>query len=172
MNPTDVLKTQMQAHRGTETPVMGATMQRIYRGGGVLGFWAGVQPNVARCFIGNACEIGCYDEAKTRLVKAGVPDGPLGHFAASAIAGVVSAVFSTPVDVVKTRLMAQAGGVQTAGMTQYSGVIDCFVRMPRLEGVSSLYKGFVPIAARKILWTVAYFLVYEQVLKGIRGSYS
>ena len=31
----------------------------------------------------------------------GQPDGPLGHFAASGIAGTVSAIFSTPVDVVK-----------------------------------------------------------------------
>ena len=99
-------------------------------------------------------------------------DGPLGHFAASGVAGLVSAVFSTPVDVVKTRLMAQAGGTPTAGVVRYDGVVDCFVRMPRLEGMSSLYKGFVPIATRKVLWTVAYFLVYEQALRLMRGSYS
>ena len=46
------------------------------------------------------------------------------------------------------------------------------VRMPRLEGLSSLYKGFVPIAARKVLWTVAYFLTYEQALRALRGTYS
>ena len=111
-------------------------------------------------------------QAKTRLISLGVPDGPLSHFAASGVAGVVSAIFSTPVDVVKTRLMAQAGGVQTAGVVQYTGVVDCFLRMPRHEGVSSLYKGFVPIAARKVLWTIAYFLTYEQALRAIRGTYS
>jgi len=173
MNPTDVLKTQMQATKGEVAPSMLNIVRSIYQGGGVLGFWAGVQPNVARCFIGNACEIGCYDEAKTRLVGSGlVPDGPAGHFAASGIAGMVSAVFSTPVDVVKTRLMAQAGGASTEGIVRYEGVVDCFRRMPQIEGVSSLYKGFVPIAARKVLWTIAYFLVYEQAFKAIRGSYS
>ena len=56
-------------------------------------------PNVARCFIGNACEIGCYDAAKTRLVASGiVPEGPLGHFAASGIAGAVSAFFSKTIN--------------------------------------------------------------------------
>ena len=150
MNPTDVLKTQMQAHQGKSAPRMLPILRNIYGGGGVLAFWAGVQPNVARCFIGNACEIGCYDEAKTRLIASGlVSDGPLGHFAASGVAGLISAVFSTPVDVVKTRLMAQAGGKTTAGVVRYEGVVDCFVRMPRLEGLGSLYKGFVPIAARK-----------------------
>jgi len=172
MNPTDVIKTQMQAHKGATAPRMREIVGGVWRHAGVFGFWRGWQPNVARCFIGNACEIGCYDEAKTRLVAAGVPDGPLGHFAASGVAGIVSAIFSTPVDVVKTRLMAQAGGASTTGIVQYTGVVDCFVRMPQLEGVSSLYKGFVPIAARKVLWTIAYFLVYEQAFKAIRGSYS
>jgi len=172
MNPTDVIKTQMQAHKGITSPRIATTVGNIYGGAGILGFWRGWQPNVARCFIGNACEIGCYDEAKTRLVKMGVPDGPFGHFGASAIAGTISAIFSTPVDVVKTRLMAQAGGVSTEGVVQYTGVVDCFVRMPQLEGMSSLYKGFVGIAARKVAWTVFYFLTYEQALKTIRGGYS
>ena len=60
---------------------------------------------------------------------------------------------------------AEAGGVQIEGMVPYRGVLDCFFRVSRLEGVSSLYKGFIPIALRKVLWTVAYFLTYEQVMK-------
>ena len=172
MNPVDVLKTQMQAHSGDGAPAMRQIASNVWSNAGLSGFWRGWQPNVARCFAGNACELGVYDEAKTRLVAAGLPDGPLAHFAASGVAGTVSATVSTPLDVVKTRLMAQAGGVETAGVIQYTGVLDCCVRMPRIEGVSSLYKGFVPIAARKVLWTVAYFITYEQLLKAIRGSYS
>ena len=105
-------------------------------------------------------------------MSVGVPDGPAAHVGASAVAGVVSAVCSTPVDVVKTRLMAQAGGATASGVVEYAGVLDCFTRMPRLEGVSALYKGFVPMAARKVGWTVAYFIVYEQALKLVKGSYS
>ena len=103
MNPTDVLKTQMQAHKGGEAPRMRDILSGVWRNAGITGFWRGWQPNLARCFIGNACEIGVYDEAKTRLVCAGVPDGPLSHFSASGVAGFVSAVFSTPMDVVKVR---------------------------------------------------------------------
>ena len=77
---------------------------------GLRGFWAGVMPNVARCFLVNAAELGSYDQAKTMIVNSGVlPDGPLAHLAASASAGFASAVISTPADVVKTRLMNQAG---------------------------------------------------------------
>ena len=34
----------------------------------------------------------------------------------------------------------------------------------QLEGIGSLYKGFIPLATRKVVWTVAYFLTYEQAL--------
>ncbi|KAL1526270.1 hypothetical protein AB1Y20_014989 [Prymnesium parvum] len=171
MNPTDVVKTQMQNHRGNESLKMTNVATSVYQKAGILGFWRGWQPNVARCFIGNAAEIGCYDEAKTRLKRSGVPDGPLAHFGASGIAGVVSAIFSTPVDVVKTRLMAQAGGGKIE-WTEYKGVIDCFIRLPQQEGFAALYKGFWPLATRKIAWTVVYFVTYEQALQCVRGSYS
>jgi hypothetical protein len=53
---------------------------------------------------------GCYDQAKTTLQTTfGFGEGVTTHFSASTIAGLASAVCSTPVDVVKTRLMNQAG---------------------------------------------------------------
>jgi len=169
MNPTDVVKTQMQAAADSKT--MGGVTRQVWQQEGLKGFWRGAQPNIARCFIGNACEIGCYDQFKTTITAKGwVSDGPLAHFAASGGAGVVSALFSTPVDVVKTRLMNAAGGNKDA--IQYKGVIDCFINMPRKEGIGSLYKGFWPLAVRKVAWTVVFFLVNEQALKVIRGSYS
>mmetsp|Transcript_9266 Transcript_9266/g.13908 ORF Transcript_9266/g.13908 Transcript_9266/m.13908 type:complete len:299 (+) Transcript_9266:123-1019(+) len=169
MNPTDVVKTQMQS--SVQSKKMGNIVKQIYNLEGLKGFWRGAYPNIARCFIGNACEVGCYDQFKTTIVAKGwVPDGPLAHFAASGGAGTVSALVSTPVDVVKTRLMNAAGGNKEA--MQYKGVIDCFINMPRKEGVLSLYKGFWPLATRKVAWTVVFFIVNEQALKIIRGKYS
>lgn len=169
VNPTDVVKTQMQTATGK--PHMFGITKQVWKGEGLRGFWRGVNPNVARCFIGNACEIGFYDTTKQKLLSTNVlEDGPATHFAASTVAGVVSAVFSTPVDVVKTRLMNQAGG--RTDVQQYKGVIDCFVNMPKQEGIGSLYKGFWPLAMRKVSWTVLYFLMYEQVRGYVMGEYS
>ena len=96
MNPTEVVKTQMQTNTGQ--PKIKPIIKDVFRKEGVFGFWRGVQPNIARCFVGNACEIGCYDHFKTWIVKREyVPDGPLAHLSASGGAGIVSAIFSTPV---------------------------------------------------------------------------
>ena len=71
---------------------------------------AGIRPNLTRTFLVCAAELGTYDEVKTQLVSRGFfADGPVAHLCASFGAGLASASVSTPVDVIKTRLMNQAG---------------------------------------------------------------
>lgn len=160
MNPAEILKTQMQT--STTGTTMTLVAKRVYAVEGIAGFWTGVGPNVLRSFLVNAAELGTYDHAKVEVQRRGwfasVP--MLQHVTASAVAGLASALVSTPADVVKTRLMNQAGGTHA-----YSGVIDAFVGIPKREGFSALYKGFGAILTRKIVWCTIFFVSYEQVLK-------
>eukprot|EP00913_Durusdinium_trenchii_P031590 g29582.t1 len=64
--------------------------------------------------------------------------------AASGIAGFSSACVSTPADVVKTRLMNAAG----EDVKQYRGMLHGFSQILMQEGVTALYKGFLPICIR------------------------
>ena len=112
---------------------------------------------MARTFLVNAAELGTYDEAKHRLVPF-VGDNAFAHIGASGIAGVASACTSTPVDVIKTRLMNSAGGQQ-----QYAGMMDAGRSILRDEGAAALYKGFVPIVVRKVLWCSIFFVSYEKI---------
>ena len=156
VNPTDVVKTQMQ--NATEKLRMPDIIKRIYTKDGIMGFWSGVQPNIARCFIGNACELGFYDQAKTWIINSGaIAEGPGAHFAASSFAGLASAIASCPVDVVRTRLFNQAGRDAV-----YKGTFDALINIPRREGFMALYSGFMPLFTRKVVWTVLFFLTYEQ----------
>lgn len=61
--------------------------------------------NVARATIVNACELATYDTFKSVLIRqfACDKDRMTTHFGASAMAGFVAAVASSPVDVIKTR---------------------------------------------------------------------
>ena len=129
----------------------------------MLSLWSGLQPNIARTFLVNAAELGTYDEAKHRLIPI-VGDNPVAHIGASGIAGVASACTSTPADVVKTRLMNQAG----KQIQEYSGVVNAFSTILRTEGMGALYKGFVPIVVRKVIWCSVFFVTYEQ-LRGALG---
>ena len=67
-----------------------------------------------------------------------------------------------PFDVAKSRL-------QAPGSSQYRGLGDCLLKTVRSEGPLALYKGFVPIVVRKVLWCSAFFLCYERLRVGLRA---
>lgn len=160
-NPTEVIKTQMMSSNTGPPKTMTAVIKHVFSNGGILGFWAGLQPNIIRTFLVNAAELGTYDQAKSVIIPY-TGDNFGAHLGASTIAGITSACVSTPADVVKTRLMNQAGSVQ-----QYKGVVDAGLQTLRKEGVLALYKGFTPIVIRKVLWCCAFFASYEQIRKAM-----
>ncbi len=61
------------------------------------------------------------------------------------IAGGVAAAVTTPLDVIKTRLMTQAGAEH--GVDKYNGWFDALRRIPREEGVGALFRGIRPRVA-------------------------
>ena len=63
-----------------------------------------------------------------------------------AVAGMVTGAVTTPLDVVKTRLMTQGPEGRGGGGDgrRYRGVVDCVARMVREEGAASLLKGIQP----------------------------
>lgn len=86
-----------------------------------------------------------------------VPPGLPAHLTASGVAASVSAVVSTPVDVVKTRLMNEAG----SGIKQ-KGILTTIQNIFSEEGPKALYKGFVPVVCRKLVYCAIFFTVYEE----------
>ena len=62
-----------------------------------------------------------------------------------AIAGGIAAAVTTPLDVVKTRLMTQT---RTEAVQRYTGVADAFRRIVREEGATALLRGIGP----RVLW--------------------
>jgi len=80
------------------------------------------------------------------------------------IAGFIAAVVTSPVDVIKTRIMNQRG------QQRYTSTLDCAIKTLRTEGPLGLYKGFVPNWLRIGPHTVVTFIMFEQLrrLAGIR----
>lgn len=162
-NWAEVIKVQIQVDPN-KLGIMNAARQ-IYASNGFLGFWAGIKPNITRTFIVNAAELGSYDQIKTEVFVPLVGNTFWSHLGASGAAGVISASVSTPVDVVKTRWMSEAGQA-SAGITAKSqgGMLRRGLRILTQEGVRALYAGFVPICVRKVCWCAAFFCSYETLL--------
>lgn len=161
--PTDLVKVRFQAqvrNNPLMKPKYTSTLQAyrmIGRDEGVRGLWRGAMPNIGRNAIVNVAEIVCYDVVKDCLMLyANMKDDIKCHFSAAVIAGFCATVAASPIDVVKTRYMNAKPG-------QYSGAIDCAVRMAMQEGAAAFYKGFVPSFARIVTWNIGLWITYEQL---------
>ena len=162
-SPTDLVKVRMQAEGKLPAgvprkyPSAFSAYSIIAKEEGLAGLWKGLGPNVARNAIINAAELASYDQVKTALLATGVfKDNIVTHILSGLGAGFFAVCCGSPVDVVKSRVMGDKVG-------RFSGVLDCFVKTAREEGIFAFYKGFIPNFARLGSWNVAMFLTLEQV---------
>ncbi|XP_060567101.1 kidney mitochondrial carrier protein 1-like isoform X1 [Ruditapes philippinarum] len=173
-NPTDVLKVRMQARsslKGNES--MFQAFQDIFRQEGLPGLWRGVGPTAQRAAIVVGVELPAYDMIKRYLLTHEIMgDTKSNHFTSSFIAGLAGAVASTPVDVIKTRLMNQRkfkanvvleGGAAVPAI--YTSSLHCLTQTVKTEGLTALYKGFIPNWLRLGPWNIIFFMTYEQLKK-------
>lgn len=82
---------------------------------------------------------------------------------------------STPLDVVRTRLMNQRklkpspahvnNGAAVYTPRVYTSALDCMVQTVKLEGPLALYKGFIPTWLRLGPWNIIFFVTFEQLKK-------
>ena len=71
---------------------------------------------------------------------------------------------STPADVVKTRLMNDAGGQQ-----RYTGMLHVGRCILREEGVGALYSGFAASVVRRIYGRTIFFVTFGQIKAQVDG---
>ncbi|CAH1104687.1 unnamed protein product [Psylliodes chrysocephalus] len=168
-NPTDVLKVRMQVAgiNGNTNIGLINCFRDVYTHEGISGLWRGVNPTAQRAAVIAAIELPVYDFCKNHLMNL-LGDKATNHFISSLIASLGSAVGSTPIDVVRTRLMNQRKLKRSGGPLPpfvYEGTLDCFVQTYRNEGFWAFYRGFVPTLFRMGPWNIIFFLTYEQLKK-------
>eukprot|EP00164_Ancoracysta_twista_P011474 GFYU01017682.1.p1 GENE.GFYU01017682.1~~GFYU01017682.1.p1 ORF type:complete len:315 (-),score=81.12 GFYU01017682.1:483-1427(-) len=173
-NPTDLIKVRMQADSGPVPRYSGIVdaARQIFRQEGPLGFYKGVGPTTGRATVLAAAELASYDEVKTQLLARGIiGENVYGHFTSSLCAGFISTLASSPFDVVKSRVMSQPFDASGRG-TLYSGMIDCFAKSIRTDGILSLWKGFWPNFGRVGPRVVIVFTVMEKLKSAAKDTAS
>lgn len=164
-SPTDVVKVRLQAEGrlppGVPRRYAGAidAYRKIIAQEGVLGLWTGYGPNLARNCVVNATELVAYDQAKqTFLHQFGMKDNIGTHIASALTAGLAATLLGSPVDVVKTRVMAASKEANPA----FRGPIQCAAWLLKTQGPLAFYAGFIPNFARIGSWNVVAWLTFEQ----------
>jgi len=166
-NPFDVLKTKMMAAEGSVPSITG-TAKELLAKQGMGGFYRGIDSNIARAMVLNGTKMACYDQMKGIVVQTtGLSKSHLGtQFLSAVSAGFFMTCTVSPFDMVRTRLMNQPADAKI-----YNNALDCFVKIIKNEGPTTLWRGFFPIWSRFAPTTTLQLVVFEQ-LRGIMGMKS
>ncbi|KAH7157643.1 mitochondrial carrier domain-containing protein [Dactylonectria estremocensis] len=145
-NPADLALIRMQsdglkplAERKNYKSVIDA-LSSIAKNEGVAALWSGAAPTVVRAMALNFGQLAFFSEAKAQLKANTELSTQAQTLSASAIAGFFASFFSLPFDFVKTRLQKQQKGPD--GKVPYRGMIDCFGKVAKQEGIFRFYRGF------------------------------
>ena len=129
----------------------------ILASSGPRGFFAGWSALALRDLPFDIIEFPLYEALKARwAAKKGRPLETWEASVCGSLAGGLAAGLTTPLDVVKTRLMTQR-----AGQHAYTGLLDCLCRVAKEEGVGALYRGLVPRVVNIALGGAIFFGAYE-----------
>lgn len=118
---------------------------------------------------------------------------PYQQIIASCTGALITSVFVTPLDVVKTRLQAQQKATLSNKCFLYcnglmdhlcqcingkipnekfTGTVDAFIKISKREGISSLWSGLSPTLVLAVPATVVYFVSYEQLKIYFKDKYN
>ncbi|KAG6787080.1 hypothetical protein D5086_005332 [Populus alba] len=168
--PLDVIKTRFQVHGLPKLDVAAnsfkgslivSSLEQIFQREGLRGMYRGLAPTVLALLPNWAVYFTIYEQLKSFLCS-----NDEGHhlsiganMIAASGAGAVTAIFTNPLWVVKTRLQTQG---MRAGVVPYRSTLSALRRIAYEEGIRGLYSGLVPALAG-ISHVAIQFPAYEKI---------
>lgn len=138
--PTEVIKQRMQTGQFTSAP---DAVRLIASKEGFKGLYAGYGSFLLRDLPFDAIQFCIYEQLRIGYKAAAQRDlNDPENAIIGAFAGALTGAITTPLDVIKTRLMVQGSA------NQYKGIFDCVQTIVREEGPPALLKGIGP----RVLW--------------------
>jgi len=168
VTPFEVIKTRLQGQdvKKGEKPKYNGPVQtaiKVVRNEGPTALWKGVGPTIARQGLNQACSFYSNSLIKKHVWK--LKEGETLPAYKSMLTGMLGAIpgpcINGPMDVVKTRLMAQE---TVAGKApKYRGTIHAVQVIAKEEGFFALYKGLIPRLSRLCPSYGIQWMVMDQV---------
>ncbi|XP_073059093.1 S-adenosylmethionine carrier 1, chloroplastic/mitochondrial isoform X1 [Primulina eburnea] len=138
--PTEVVKQRMQTGQFGSAP---EAVRLIVSKEGFKGLFVGYRSFLLRDLPFDALQFCIYEQLRIGYKLAARRDlNDPENAIIGAFAGALTGAVTTPLDVIKTRLMVQGS------TNQYKGIVDCVQTIVREEGAPALLKGIGP----RVLW--------------------
>eukprot|EP01089_Gocevia_fonbrunei_P018691 TRINITY_DN6399_c0_g1_i1.p1 TRINITY_DN6399_c0_g1~~TRINITY_DN6399_c0_g1_i1.p1 ORF type:complete len:244 (+),score=52.61 TRINITY_DN6399_c0_g1_i1:33-764(+) len=148
--PFELVKIRLQAKEnfGMYNNTIDAIV-KIYKSEGILAFYKGLESTLWRQSLWNGGYFSLMFFLKKWFPAAKSEIGTvLRDFGIGAIAGTFGTILNTPSDVVKSRIQNQDALLKLGEAKKYSWTLPSLKLIAKEEGVSALYKGFVPKVLR------------------------
>ncbi len=142
-------------------------IRSIYHSHGIRGCFRGLNATILREIPGFSMYIASYEVLCDKLTPSG-RDGPgfLLMLGAGGIAGMLSWLVNIPIDVVKSRIQSD-----DLSKPKYNGVIDCFVKSYRAEGLKVFWRGLPIICIRAFPTNAVTLAVYSSTYNSMKEFY-
>ncbi|OWM85317.1 uncharacterized protein LOC116203908 [Punica granatum] len=156
--PSERIKQQLQV--GSHYHNCWDALVGIIRKGGLPSLYAGWGAVLCRNIPHSVIKFYTYETLKEWMLSSVQPAGQpstLQTLVCGGLAGSTAALFTTPFDVVKTRLQTQKPG----SVCQYDGVFHALREISTREGLKGLYRGLTPRLVMYITQGALFFASYE-----------
>nr|QKK35436.1 mitochondrial Ctp1 [Starmerella bombicola] len=128
---------------------------------GVL--YRGVVPVTARQAANSMVRLGSYSTLRAMLEnKKGGTLNSAETFALGAVVGIITVYTTMPIDTVKTRMQS------VDASTKYTGMIDCFGKVVKNDGVKALWRGSTARLGRLVMSGGIVFTIYEKIMQVLK----
>jgi solute carrier family 25 carnitine/acylcarnitine transporter 20/29 len=155
-HPFDTLKVRLQTQPHNNPIYSGVVdcVQKTIKWEGFAGLYKGVQsPLIGQMFF-RANTFFAFGESKRYLAKYGQRKLEIiDYFKAGAMAWAWSTLAECPIDFFKTQMQIQIIKAKTIPnyKPEYDGILDCFKKIMKNNGILGAYQGIVPHITRNLL---------------------
>lgn len=164
--PLDRLKILLQVHGSSKNNMtIKSGFKQMLKEGGVKSLWRGNGINVIKIAPESALKFMAYEQFKRIIHGGGDREiGVMERFAAGSLAGATAQTIIYPMEVLKTRLALRKTG-------QYSGMIDCAVKVYKHDGIKVFYRGYLPNIMGIIPYAGIDLAIYETLKQSYMKKY-
>mmetsp|Transcript_6102 Transcript_6102/g.9157 ORF Transcript_6102/g.9157 Transcript_6102/m.9157 type:complete len:301 (-) Transcript_6102:20-922(-) len=165
-SPIEITKVRIQLSQGNAS--ISSIISSIYSQNGILGFWNGIKPSLARQVLCCSAKFSTYEPLKQHLsYKFPQKDNKPSFWhmlVAGGVSGLTMGLVANPVDLLKTRM--QSGLNNSSSLN--SSISRSLYDIMKNEGILSIWKGVIPMVQRSFFVTMAELTIYDASKRKIR----
>ena len=170
VHPLDTIRVRLQTTTAERFTGVTDVVRQTLRREGVMGFYKGMAtPLVSQgiqkatmffAFGGAKRQLGPYFLSPSSTASAASP--PLQFIAVcGGIAGGANAMVAAPIELVRNRLQVQYHSAADKSQALYRGPIDCIRKTVQAGGITSLWRGMLPMVFRDVPGVAAWYTAFE-----------